>query len=159
MIDLETAAGPAAQELMQAFMQFRRLHWQQSPIEGLTRSEMMVLFHLGQDGAPIPAGRKVSEIGTMLHVATSTITQQVQALEAAGLVEKTTDPVDRRAVRVCLTPRGECAVRRAQQAFFASFTGLAAYLGEDDSRRLAALMERVFSYFSEVHAGRATGEV
>jgi DNA-binding MarR family transcriptional regulator len=140
---------PVAQKLLEAFMQFHRLK-KQSPVEGLTHSEFRVLFWLRRQVKPESPGIKVSDISGFLRVATPTITQQINSLENSGLVERSMDREDRRAIRVKLTDAGEKAVAKSSEAFFSSVAGLVEHLGEEKSRQLAELLSEVFTYFNEV---------
>jgi DNA-binding MarR family transcriptional regulator len=154
---MEVPISPAAHKLMQAFGRLRRLNWRQSPVAGLTPGEMLVLSCSKRTTPPAGAGLRVSEIGNLLRVAAPTITQQLNDLETRGLVEKQSDPHDRRAVRISLTSKGDEAVCTALAAFSASVSGLVAYLGEDDSNRLADRLTKAFLYFDEI--SEKTGRV
>ncbi|MFI6449586.1 MarR family winged helix-turn-helix transcriptional regulator [Kitasatospora sp. NPDC050543] len=55
---------------------------------------------------------RLSDLADRLHIAPRSATTVVDALEEAGLVERTPDPADRRAVRIVLTPDGWAAVER-----------------------------------------------
>jgi DNA-binding MarR family transcriptional regulator len=141
--------SPAAQKLLEAFIRFRRAGWRQSPIGGLTPSEVMILSYLVRATKEEPAGIKVSDISNFLQVAPPTITQQVNNLERQGYVDRNIDKEDRRAVRIRLTEQGSDAIERAHKAFHASLAGLVAYLGEEQSEQLADLLTRTFTYFHE----------
>jgi DNA-binding MarR family transcriptional regulator len=163
---MKTRHDAVAQDLLEAFSQFRRLHWRESPIAGLTPGELRVLMFVRRaaggepfghglgdaegEGTGAREGAKVSEISSMLRVASPTATQQINELEARGYVERATDPDDRRAVRVTLTPKGEATIRQAHEAFVASFKGLVDHLGEEQSRQLADLLTRTFTYFNDI---------
>ncbi len=149
---MDPAENPVAHKLLEAFVQFRRLHWRHSPMAGLTHSELMVLFCL-KAARPAAAGLRVSEISSQLRVATPTITQQLNSLVSQGLVEKQRDPADGRAVCIRLTAQGECAMQAASDSFLASITGLVGYLGDEQSNRLAELLDSVAHYFQEVRSG------
>jgi DNA-binding MarR family transcriptional regulator len=142
--------NPTAHRLMHAFALFRRLHWRQSPMAGLTPGEMMVLSCIKRAAPPEGGGLRVSEIGSLLRVAAPTITQQLNDMETRGYIVKQSDPDDRRAVRITLTSQGTETVGAAWAAFSASFTGLVDYLGEDDSTQLAELLTKAFAYFDEL---------
>lgn len=146
---MEHQRKPSTQRILEAFTRFHRLNWRQSPIVGLKPSEIMVLYCLKKLVQPGTPGAKVSDIGCALRVTSPTITQLVNGLETNGLVERTTDTADRRAVRVKLTNQGEAAVKKAADKFFALFDGLVDYLGEDQSNQLAELLTKTFEYFKE----------
>ena len=141
--------NPVAQKLLEAFTQFHRLNWKQSPIVGLKSSEIMVLFCIKKTVHPESHGIKVSDISKALRVAPPTITQLINSLEANGYVERTMDIADRRAVRVKITEQGGSTIAKAADAFFESFNGLVEYLGEDKSKELAELLSKAFGYFEE----------
>jgi len=138
-----------ARRLMEVFLQFRRLHWRHSPTAGLRHSELAVLYCIKRKAASDAPGIKVSEISNFLKVASPTITQLLNSLETKGLIERGVDKEDRRAVPIRLTDEGEIAVKKATDAAFAYYEGLAEYLGEEDSNRLAGLLSKVFIYVNE----------
>jgi DNA-binding MarR family transcriptional regulator len=138
---------PAARKLMEAFTQFHRLKWRKSPVAGLKRSEIAVLFNIKKTLKTESPGIKVSDISSALQVAAPTITQLINSLEADGFVERTMDKEDRRAVRVNITVKGEAAIDKASKTFYKSFNGLVRHLGEVKSNQLAELLSEVFVYF------------
>src|SRR5690349_3595140 len=147
---METETDTLAQELLYTFGRFRRAQGQQTPVAGLTRSEFMVLACIRRGGMPEGSGIRVSEISNLLQLAPPTVTQQIQELETRGLVEKHSDPDDRRAVLVRLTTKGDQTICTAWEAMLASLNGLVIYLGEEDSLVLVKLMDKVATYFQEM---------
>ena len=140
-----------AQKLMKALKQFSKLHiQQQSPIPGLKASEVFVLFGLKEMDKPDMPGIKVSEISSMMGVTSPSITQLLNGLESQGYVERSMDQEDRRAVRVSLSEKGKEATQKAYEAFFAFFSGLVDYLGQEKSEELAELLTKASDYFKEV---------
>lgn len=138
-----------AHNLLEAFFQFRRLRLSQSLIEGLSLSEVRVLFHLRKAAEAQRAGTKVSELSGMMQVTPPTVTQLISDLEARGYVERAMDRDDRRAVRVSLTEKGEVAMAKAHEAIADSFRGLVEYLGEEESRQMVDLLRKTFTYLNE----------
>lgn len=55
---------------------------------------------------------RLSELAERLCIAARSATAVVDALEEGGLVARTPDPADRRAVRVALTTAGDAALER-----------------------------------------------
>jgi len=81
---------------------------------GLTVAQAATLEALA--GAPLRLGA----LGQRLGIAASTLSRNLARLEAAGLVERESDPGDARAARVALTQAGREAARgveRQEQAF------------------------------------------
>lgn len=144
MADIES---DTAQKLLKSFMQFRKTGWHEKKIAGYNPSEFKVL-------ATIKMGAnerlKVSEISQHLQVTPPTVTQIINILEKDGLVERTIDPDDRRAVIIKLTPAGIKTTIQARKAFAETFTGLIDYLGEEESEHLAILLAKVNHYFNEL---------
>jgi len=91
----------------------------------LTSAQAGALFTIPADGAA-----SVNAISEGLGLAQSAASVLVQKLEQAGLVERQTDPNDRRAVLLTLTQRGRNlrakAVERAQRMNTAATRGFSA---------------------------------
>jgi len=159
---MERTIDPTAQKLMRAFMLFSRAEWHQRSIMGYKPSEVRMLFCIKKASAPgchpmrpdegRPHELKVSDISRMLHVTSPSVTQLLKGLEANGLVQRHSDPADRRSVGITLTPKGEEVTQVAAEAFNNSFRGLMEYLGEDDSNQLANLLFKASHYYSELAA-------
>lgn len=81
---------------------------------GLTSAQSGVLFLIPKEG-----GASVNAVSDGLGLAQSAASVLVQRLEQAGLIERETDPNDRRAVLLTLTARGRMlrakAVERSQR--------------------------------------------
>jgi DNA-binding MarR family transcriptional regulator len=75
------------------------------------RYEVLMLLHLSRRGT-LP----MSLIGSRLQVHPTSVTNAVDRLEAAGLVERQPHPSDRRATLVALTPDGREAADKATDA-------------------------------------------
>ncbi|EAM8910538.1 MarR family transcriptional regulator, partial [Salmonella enterica] len=92
-------------------------------------------------------GLKVSEISALLRVKSPTITPVIRGLEDEGLVKRTMDPEDRRAVRITITEAGREIIRAAHQERMEIFNKLVEHLGEEDSLQLAELLTKVYTFF------------
>lgn len=69
------------------------------------------LFRRRTDGRPV----RITTLAHDLDVSPAAASQAVERLVAWGVVERTPDPDDRRAVRLSFTPRGEALVRRHEE--------------------------------------------
>jgi DNA-binding MarR family transcriptional regulator len=78
---------------------------------GLTPAEINALASLS-DGTP----RTVSQLGSLMGAAPTTLTSVLDRLERRGHVTRETHPSDRRAVVVELTPAGRRAAMMIRQA-------------------------------------------
>jgi DNA-binding MarR family transcriptional regulator len=79
-----------------------------------------------------PQGTNPSDLAASSLITTGAMTSRLHRLERAGLIERTPDPTDGRAVRVRLTARGE---RLAEQALQAIIAADKAFLEPLDQRR------------------------
>ncbi|MNC73137.1 transcriptional regulator SlyA [compost metagenome] len=81
----------------------------------------------------------------------------IRGLEDEGLVERTMDPEDRRAVRITITDAGRAIIRAAHEERMSTFNRLVEHLGEEDSLQLAELLSKVYTFFDaqvpEQHEG------
>jgi DNA-binding MarR family transcriptional regulator len=57
---------------------------------------------------------RISDLAALDHCSQPTMTTQVRRLEDAGLVTRTADPQDARAVLIRITPEGVAALRQAR---------------------------------------------
>lgn len=161
------------QSLLYTFMKFNRGIWKQRKTEGRNPSEIMLLTALirGTETERDPAsvvckiseymekgpttkeqieGMKASEISNLLRVKSPTITPVIRTLEEAGLVERTVDPDDRRVVRIKITEAGQQVVREVHKEMMTTMHGLVEYLGEEDTKQLTLLLNRVHEYHDMV---------
>jgi MarR family transcriptional regulator for hemolysin len=83
------------------------------------------------------------ELADALGVRAATLTQQLDAMEAAGLVARSRDPGNRRVHRVALTATGLQLFDRLRDAARAHDEQLRAGLDADDLARVAATLERM----------------
>jgi DNA-binding MarR family transcriptional regulator len=74
-------------------------------------------------------GERSARLAEKLAVARPTLTSTADSLVAAGLAVREAEPGDRRVVRLRLTPAGQAAVERADQAYAEWFEGLLEYTG------------------------------
>ncbi|WP_435070136.1 MarR family winged helix-turn-helix transcriptional regulator [Amycolatopsis thermoflava] len=77
-----------------------------------------------------------SQLSATLMLTRAGMTSRLDRLEAAGFVERTLDPADRRSFRVRLTDKGFATVDEAMTAHTANVTRLLSAL---DGKRLGAL--------------------
>jgi DNA-binding MarR family transcriptional regulator len=74
-------------------------------------------------------GERSARLAERLAVARPTLTSTADSLVAAGLAIRQAEPGDRRVVRLCLTPAGQAAVRRADDAYAAWFGSVLQHTG------------------------------
>jgi DNA-binding MarR family transcriptional regulator len=82
-------------------------------------------------------GERSARLAEKLAVARPTLTSTADSLVAAGLAVREAEPGDRRVVRLRLTPAGQAAIARADQAYSEWFESLLEHTG----RRLEILAD------------------
>ncbi|MEV4559678.1 MarR family transcriptional regulator [Kitasatospora sp. NPDC049285] len=114
-----TSPGPAdtaaelADALTRAMKRIRRQTMQRLEPYGITPAQARALRTLAHaPGCESRETMRLSELADRLRIAPRSATTVVDALEEAGLVARTPDPVDRRAVRLVLTEAGHGALER-----------------------------------------------
>ena len=85
---------------------------------------------------------RVTDLAAAIGVGKATMSRQVRALEALGLVRRTPDPEDGRAFRLELTESGRARYHAVRDARRARMRGLLESWSEDDVRLLACLLQR-----------------
>ncbi|MEU8358589.1 MarR family transcriptional regulator [Nonomuraea sp. NPDC048882] len=108
---------------------------------GLRQGEFDVLAALRRAGPPytlIP-----SELSEVLMMSRAGMTNRIDRLEAAGLVERSLDPADRRSFLVRLTERGLRVIDDTLTEHAANLARLAAPLGREEMETLAGLLRKL----------------
>ncbi len=149
-IGTEAESGPAArhverfdealQTVARSITQVR-LHERLLRLAGvrLDRAGAALLFKLSSQGNSL----RVTDLAEMLGVDAPTVTRKVQQLERDGMVVRQTDPEDRRASRIRLTPAGRRTIERVRRARRVWLEQLLQGWGDDDLSTLADLLGRV----------------
>lgn len=114
-----------------------RVHARMEEI-GLSRGQGLVLFHLGREDG-LPQG----ELARQTLVRPATLTEVLQRMEAAGLIERRADPVDGRVSRVYLTEKGRRARRQAEEIWADLEGQLARTLTSAEQGELRRLLEKL----------------
>lgn len=139
-----------SEKLLRSFMKFNRAYWHQKEVLEYKNSEVMMLLSIKKYDKPESPGLMVSEISQILQVTSPTVTQLLKGMEKKGLIKRNLDQVDRRVVRIKLTEPGELITEQAERAFRASFSGLIAYMGEEESNQLADLLAKAYLYYKDI---------
>src|ERR1700750_1849217 len=106
---------------------------------GLSLAKLNVLKALADTDEPLP----LSHLADRCCCVRSNITQLVDRLEAARLVERLPDPADRRSVRAVLTAAGRERHAEAVRIVGETETQVFAGLGEEDRQALTRLLGRL----------------
>ncbi|MDM7830716.1 MarR family winged helix-turn-helix transcriptional regulator [Cellulomonas edaphi] len=104
----------------------------------LERSAYLALRHLAATG---PSG--INDIADHLRLDASTVTRQVLAMEAAGLVTRSRDEHDGRRAIITATPDGHAALASTREARASVYDELLADWSSQDRSDLADLLGRL----------------
>ncbi|WP_395296138.1 MarR family winged helix-turn-helix transcriptional regulator [Kitasatospora hibisci] len=113
----QDTAAELADAMTRAIKRIRRRTSERLEPYGITPGQGRALRTLAHvPGCELPdRAMRLSDLADRLHIAPRSATTVVDALEEAGMVERTPDPADRRAVRIVLTDAGHAAVERIGQ--------------------------------------------
>lgn len=106
---------------------------------GLSLAKLAALRVLSEAGESLP----LTQLAERLSCVKSNITQLVDRLEADGLVERQSDPNDRRARLATLTAAGRKACREGTRVQDAAEQQLLGKLSAAESRQLAELLAKI----------------
>ncbi|EKX63906.1 MarR family winged helix-turn-helix transcriptional regulator [Streptomyces ipomoeae] len=108
---------------------------------GIARGEFDVLATLRRSGEPYTLSPR--QLSSTLILTTGGMTGRLDKLERAGLLRRSPDPYDRRALQVTLTDEGLRVVDEAVVAGLAVQTEALSHLNEEQAGQLADLLRRL----------------
>ena len=97
----------------------------------------------GAEGDPPDVGVRVSHLATHLGIAPRSATEVADALERAGLLSRSPDPTDRRAVLLALTEHGRHTVGQVRDRRRAAADAAVTTLSPADRAELRRLLQRL----------------
>lgn len=112
---------------------------------GLSRASFDVLATLRRAGAPFALSPSALIAWTM--VTSGTMTNRIDRLEAAGLVERRRNPEDKRGFLIGLTDAGHALIEEAVTAHVANQHRLTAALSADERQALDGLVAKWLAAF------------
>jgi DNA-binding MarR family transcriptional regulator len=110
---------------------------------GLRQGEFDVLAALRRVGPPftlIP-----SELSAMLMMSRAGMTNRLDRLEAAGFVERTLDPADRRSFRISLTEAGRKTIDETMTTHAANLHHLTEAMNEEELAALSTALHKLLA--------------
>jgi DNA-binding MarR family transcriptional regulator len=108
---------------------------------GLTFGEYEVLAALARSGQPYRLNP--GQLASALVLSSGAVTNRIDRVEAAGLVERLADPGDRRGTLVGLTAKGRKLVDQAVRAHLANEERLLAALSTSERGQLTRLLRKL----------------
>lgn len=142
---METTNAEKIHGIMQKFQKVR----QNAKMTGeLPHSEIMMLKLIKGHSAG-EQGVTISNLSELSEITKSAVSQIINALEDKGYVERLTTKNDRRLVYVRLTESGSRCLSRQLKLFLKGIERIFAKMGEEDTRELLRLLEKLYSVLSE----------
>ncbi|WP_255603172.1 MarR family winged helix-turn-helix transcriptional regulator [Oscillochloris sp. ZM17-4] len=89
-------------------------------------------------------GLRLTDIGERLLLDKSTVTRMIDRLERLDLVRRLPDPLDRRVLRVVLTPHGSSVRDASSATYIRSLVRRMHTLTDDEQRQLYALLDKLY---------------
>jgi DNA-binding MarR family transcriptional regulator len=112
---------------------------------GLNSSSFDVLATLRRSGAPYRLSP--GELLETMMITSGTMTNRIDQLEKAGLVERLDNPDDRRGVIIALTDKGFEVVEKAVTGHVANQHRLVSVLSEDERSQLGGLLAKFLAAY------------
>ena len=106
---------------------------------GLSLAKLAALHRLSEAGESLPLG----QLADRLSCVKSNVTQLVDRLEADGLVNRTSDPNDRRSRLAILTESGRAAYTKGSEIQMQAERELFGVLTPDESEKLHELLVKL----------------
>ena len=135
----EISAAELTERLLRIAHLIRRASLASMAELDLTPAQSRTLRVISKADSPIRMGELAATLGVVPRSATGL----VDALEHAGLVERTVDPANRRAVLVTLTQRGRDMQDRMADARRRAGDGIFGALDTPERRTLADLLQKL----------------
>jgi DNA-binding MarR family transcriptional regulator len=110
----------------------------------MTASQRIALVELGAEGP-----QRVNDLAHRMGTSAATASRAVDALEALGLVTRSPEPGDRRALRIELTTTGRTLLDGRLARAAEAFEPAASELSASERRELLGLLERMTAALRE----------
>lgn len=123
----------------------------------LNQSQFGVLAALRRSGPPYRLSP--TDLYNALLVTSGALTNRLDRLQVAGLIERRRDPEDGRGVLVALTPAGERLIDRILVPYYENESRLLAALRSRQQEKLAALLRRLVLGFENPPAPETNDDV
>jgi len=132
------------EELSRLIRQLSRISGGPDDGPAMTATQRLALFDL-VEGGPL----RLNDLAQRMGTSAPTTSRAVDALDELGLVERHTDPTDRRAITIELTDNGRRSVEERKARVYAAFRPAAAALSPADREQLAELLARLAAQLSD----------
>lgn len=110
-----------------AWLAISRMYNAESTHHGITTNIGYVLLHVDES-----RGTPATKIASLMGMESRSLTRTLNAMEARGMIERKTDPYDRRMIRIFLTAKGKEKKALAEQVVINFNQQLYRFLKEEE---------------------------
>lgn len=135
-----------AKKFIETTMKFKKTFNHGKDASDLKRNEFMLLMKMTDRLTDDVTSIKATELSTILDITPAAVTHVLNSLEEKGYIERLADKKDRRIVLVRPTENGLSTVERGKHLFFERITKLMSHLGEEDSKELIRILDKIVDY-------------
>lgn len=93
---------------------------------------------------------RLGELAHRLFVSAPVASRAIDSLEADGMVERRTDPLDARAFLISITERGRAKLTETESSTVHKFAEALADWSPDDAQRAISILQRLNGHLNEV---------
>ncbi len=136
--------------LIQNFSRFGHFIRRQGRVGDLKGGELSILRCMLHHADPETGEMRPSQISARLGLQQPTITPSLRALEEKGYVRRRNSDRDRREVYFSVTDKTLNLAAEERRRTAGMFSGLAEYLGAEDTGKLMSIMEKVSQYLDKL---------
>ncbi len=115
---------------------------------GFSVPQLPMLFHI----AAHEEGCSIKEIASRLNITSSAATQLVQTLLRRGMLRKTTDPHDRRAVSISMTPAGKREFAAFRKGMLSRMEQSFNAVPDAELQEMISLFKKILSYIQPLNS-------
>lgn len=148
----KTGLQSSASQLFEALMDVKRQGMRFKPNCTIRPSEFYLLHTIYRccEAPEHAGGIRVSDISRMTHQSMPAVSQNLRALLSLGLVQRSNIRRDRRSALLYPTEEGIALMEQAGASFSLLLEEVARRMGEEDTKRLAALLHRLNEVLKEI---------
>ena len=136
-----------ANELALTFINFKKLGLKKRSESGLRQSEFILLTVLAQLDKENSGAVKTTDLSSHMQITPAAVTHIVKVLVKKKLVQRLTDPSDRRLVLIKPSQEGMELVNTVKNRVLKKCEELTELLGQKDSRELVRLLTLTLDFF------------
>lgn len=141
-------------KFIDSFENLARIERNSQTVMGVKKSEARVLLCVEYLSNESNCKVSISEISKYLSITPPSATEFVKNLINKGFLQKKTNPNDKRCIEITLTQKGAKAVIDLKDYFNNLFSGLIKTLGNEQSKLLIELLDKINIYFNNWYSSQ-----